>query len=140
MVSLVGAGNSDETSVTLKKQKTSAGPQKGRTLHLYDPDDIAALTPCTIIHNFLPAALANDLLAELLAESASFGRSSFKLFDRVVSSPHTSCFYVQDHDELRRQQTLLLEQRELSEREHDRSEEANIALQHANLDLEQRLA
>ena len=42
--------------------------------------------------------------------------------------------------ELRRQQTLLLEQRELSEREHDRSEEANIALQHANLDLEQRLA
>ena len=42
--------------------------------------------------------------------------------------------------ELRRQQTLLLEQRELSEREHDRSEEANVALQHANLDLEQRLA
>ena len=42
--------------------------------------------------------------------------------------------------ELRRQQTLLLEQRDLSEREHDRSEEANVALQHANLDLEQRLA
>ncbi|HEU5205092.1 MAG TPA: ATP-binding protein [Candidatus Limnocylindrales bacterium] len=42
--------------------------------------------------------------------------------------------------ELRRQQSLLLEQRELSEREHDRSEEANVALQHANLDLEQRLA
>ena len=42
--------------------------------------------------------------------------------------------------ELRRQQTLLLEQREFSEREHDRSEEANVALQHANLDLEQRLA
>jgi signal transduction histidine kinase len=42
--------------------------------------------------------------------------------------------------ELRRQQTLLLEQRELSESEHDRSEEANVALQHANLDLEQRLA
>jgi signal transduction histidine kinase len=42
--------------------------------------------------------------------------------------------------ELRRQQTLLLEQRELSEREHDRSEEATVALQHANLDLEQRLA
>ena len=42
--------------------------------------------------------------------------------------------------ELRQQQTLLLEQRDLSEREHDRSEEANVALQHANLDLEQRLA
>ena len=42
--------------------------------------------------------------------------------------------------ELRRQQTLLLEQREVSEREHDRSEESNLALQHANLDLEQRLA
>ena len=42
--------------------------------------------------------------------------------------------------ELRRQQALLLEQREVSELEHDRSEEANVALQHANLDLEQRLA
>ena len=42
--------------------------------------------------------------------------------------------------ELRRQQTLLLEQREVSEREHDRSEESTLALQHANLDLEQRLA
>jgi signal transduction histidine kinase/ActR/RegA family two-component response regulator len=42
--------------------------------------------------------------------------------------------------ELRHQQALLLEQREVSELEHDRSEEANVALQHANLDLEQRLA
>jgi signal transduction histidine kinase/CheY-like chemotaxis protein len=42
--------------------------------------------------------------------------------------------------ELRRQQTLLLEQRELSEREYDRSEQANVALQQANLDLEQRVA
>ena len=42
--------------------------------------------------------------------------------------------------ELRRQQTLLLEQRELSEREYDRSEQANVELQHANLELEQRIA
>jgi len=42
--------------------------------------------------------------------------------------------------ELRNQQTLLLEQRELSEREYDRSEGTNVALQQANLDLEQRVA
>ena len=29
--------------------------KKGSTLHLYDPADVAEHTPCTIIHNFLPA-------------------------------------------------------------------------------------
>ena len=42
--------------------------------------------------------------------------------------------------DLRHQQVLLLEQREVSEREYDRSEQANTALQQANLDLEQRVA
>ena len=42
--------------------------------------------------------------------------------------------------DLRQQQTLLFEQRELSEREYDRSEQANVELQHANLELQQRIA
>jgi signal transduction histidine kinase len=42
--------------------------------------------------------------------------------------------------ELRRQQTLLLEQRDLTEREYDRSQAARVELQQANLELEQRIA
>ena len=86
----------NSTSPAHPPSKRLAGPRKGQTLHLYDPADIAALTPCTLIPNFLPPALANSLLRELLDESVSFGRTSFKLFDNVVSSPHTACFFVED--------------------------------------------
>jgi hypothetical protein len=77
--------------------------RKGATLHLYDPQDISEHTPCTIIHNFLPAEEANALLEELLKESESFEKITFKLFDNVVSSPHTSAFYVGTHKELQEQ-------------------------------------
>lgn len=82
-----------------KKQLT----KKGQTLHLYAPEDIAAHTPCSIIHNFLPKDQADDLLKELLAETESYGRVSFKLFEREVVSPHTFAFYVDDWDEAQRQ-------------------------------------
>ncbi|KAB5536055.1 GRF zinc finger domain-containing protein [Coniochaeta sp. 2T2.1] len=68
--------------------------KKGTTLHLFAPEDIAAHTPCTIIHNFLPPELADNLLVELLEESKTFEKITFKLFDAVVTSPHTSGFYV----------------------------------------------
>ncbi|KAK4039036.1 alpha-ketoglutarate-dependent dioxygenase alkB 3 [Parachaetomium inaequale] len=77
--------------------------RKGATLHLYDPVDISEHTPCTIIHNFLPAEEANSLLKELLEESKSFDKITFKLFDNVVSSPHTSGFYVGSYKELQEQ-------------------------------------
>ena len=77
--------------------------KKGQTLHLYDPKDIAEHTPCSIIHNFLPAAEANALLIELLEESKTFEKITFKLFDNVVSSPHTSGFYVGTAKELHEQ-------------------------------------
>jgi hypothetical protein len=79
--------------------------KKGSTLHLYDPEDVAEYTPCTIIHNFLPQEDANDLLRELLDEAKTFEQSTFKLFDNVVSSPHTSCFFVESFDEIQRQKT-----------------------------------
>ena len=79
--------------------------KKGTTLHLYSPQDIAAHTPCSIIHNFLPVEEANALLEELLGEASSFERMSFKLFDNVVQSPHTACFYVADYAEQERQRT-----------------------------------
>lgn len=84
-------------------KKTKLLSRKGATLHLFDPDDIAEQTPCSIIHNFLPPDLANGLLTEMLEESKTFEKITFKLFDNVVSSPHTSSFYVDSHDEMRKQ-------------------------------------
>ncbi|TDZ61053.1 DNA oxidative demethylase ALKBH2 [Colletotrichum trifolii] len=83
--------------------------KKGTTLHLYDPADIASHTPCSVVHNFLPADAADSLLRELLAEAASFERNvTFKLFDNVVASPHTSSFYVEDYDAVHDQKTEYL--------------------------------
>lgn len=93
-----------ERGASLSPQKTpKLLSRKGVTLHLYDPEQIAEHTPCTIIHNFLPPEDADNLLCELLEESKSFERITFKLFDNVVSSPHTSSFYVETLDELHRQ-------------------------------------
>lgn len=77
--------------------------RRGATLHLYDPIDISEHTPCTIIHNFLPAEEADSLLKELLEESKSFEKITFKLFDNVVSSPHTLGFYVGSYQEMQEQ-------------------------------------
>ncbi|KAJ6031805.1 hypothetical protein N7540_002537 [Penicillium herquei] len=77
--------------------------KKGQTLHLYSPEDVAANTPCTIIHNFLPPEEANTLLEELLEESEHFSRYEFQLFNRTVQSPHTACVYVSTPEEYKQQ-------------------------------------
>ncbi|KAL8944866.1 MAG: hypothetical protein Q9216_000156 [Gyalolechia sp. 2 TL-2023] len=82
--------------------------RKGQTLHLFTPEDIENHTPCSIIHNFLPAETAESLLNELLTEATTFERQTFKLFDNVVQSPHSACFYVDSPDERKRQQTEYL--------------------------------
>ncbi|PTB70622.1 hypothetical protein BBK36DRAFT_1108951 [Trichoderma citrinoviride] len=91
---------SDELSSSPKKRAKS---KKGSTLHLYDPEDVAEHTPCTIIHNFLPAELADELLRELLHEAESFEKITFKLFDNIVSSPHTSCLFLESQEEIQEQ-------------------------------------
>lgn len=91
------------SDLTPSSKRVKLLSRKGATLHLYDPQDISEHTPCTIIHNFLPAEEANALLQELLKESESFERITFKLFDNVVSSPHTSGFFVGTHKELQEQ-------------------------------------
>ncbi|GAO18136.1 uncharacterized protein UV8b_01208 [Ustilaginoidea virens] len=95
------ASPGDAASPSNKKMKA----RKGSTLHLYDPDDVAEHTPCTIIHHFLPAEDAKDLLKELLEEARSFEQITFKLFDNVVSSPHTSAFFVDSSEELTAQKS-----------------------------------
>lgn len=91
------------TSKPVKSSKLLS--KKGKTLHLFSPEDVAANTPCSIIHNFLPAAEANALLEEVLLEAPTFERMTFKLFDNVVSSPHTACFYVRNDEEEMKQKT-----------------------------------
>lgn len=88
---------------TKKPPKSLA--RKGQTLYLYSAEDISRHTPCTIIHNFLPSEDAATLLKELLSEAASFGRQTFKVFDNVVQSPHSSCFYVSTQPEAEAQKT-----------------------------------
>jgi hypothetical protein len=93
---------SSATSESLRKKQLT---KKGQTLHLYSPEDIAAHTPCSIIHNFLPSDEANALLLELLEEAPTFRREKFQLFDRVVESPHTMSFYVDSWDEAEKHKT-----------------------------------
>ncbi|QSZ29192.1 hypothetical protein DSL72_003703 [Monilinia vaccinii-corymbosi] len=92
---------SSENSTTRAK----AMSKKGKILHLYSREDVAAHTPCSIIHNFLPVKEANALLEELLVEAQTFERMTFKLFDNIVTSPHTSCFYVESLEEQKTQKT-----------------------------------
>jgi alkylated DNA repair dioxygenase AlkB len=86
-------------------KKVRLASKKGSTLHLFSAEDIAEHTPCTIIHNFLPPSEADTLLLELLEESKTFEKITFKLFDTVVTSPHTSGFYVGSVAELDAQKT-----------------------------------
>ncbi|KAF2240685.1 hypothetical protein BU26DRAFT_525907 [Trematosphaeria pertusa] len=79
--------------------------KKGKTLYLYSPEDIEAHTPCSIIHNFLSPQEADALLQELLNEAPTYSCLEFKLFDKVVKSPHTFCFYVNSLAEAERQKT-----------------------------------
>lgn len=79
--------------------------KKGKTLYLFSPEDIEQHTPCSIIHNFLPPQQANALLQQLLDETPTYQALEFKLFDRVVTSPHTFCFYVNSLAEAEEQKT-----------------------------------
>ncbi|KAF3767591.1 hypothetical protein M406DRAFT_252568 [Cryphonectria parasitica EP155] len=102
------ASEQDRRGGSSSPKKARLLSRKGATLHLFDPVDIAEHTPCSIIHNFLPSALANDLLEEMLEESKSFQKITFKLFDTVVSSPHTSSFYVSTYGEMQEQKLEYL--------------------------------
>jgi len=97
--------NTDSESPFTKRRALT---RKGQTLHLYTPEDIAAYTPCSIVHNFLPSQQADDVLKELLDEAPTFERQTFKLFDNVVQSPHSACFYVDSLEERERQKTEYL--------------------------------
>ncbi|KAI4243957.1 MAG: hypothetical protein L6R40_003167, partial [Gallowayella cf. fulva] len=99
---------SEGSSMTSTSMMSKPLTRKGQTLHLYAPEDIEIHTPCSIIHKFLPAQVADDLLRELLEEVPSFEKQTFKMFDNVVQSPHSACFYVESLEERTKQQTEYL--------------------------------
>lgn len=99
---------SNATSPSESLKSTKLLTRKGKTIHLFRPADVAAYTPCSIIHNFLPAEEATSLLKELLAETPTFPRATFKLFDHVVQSPHSACFYVNTLEERDKQKSEYL--------------------------------
>lgn len=104
-----GKGSSTESDhLVARKPAKKLLTKKGKTLYLYSPTDIANNTPCSIIHNFLPADLANELLHELLPETTSFGSATFRLFDNIVQSPHTASFYVDSLAEAQYQKSSYL--------------------------------
>lgn len=96
------ANSGNTSSQSCSKQQL---PQKGKTLHLYDPMDIETNTPCSIIHNFLPGAQADALLRELLDEAPSFERGTFQLFGRTVQNHSTFKFYLDTPEAVKDQQT-----------------------------------
>ena len=98
----------DESDDVTNVPSTKSLTRKGQTLHLYSPEDIETHTPCSIIHNFLPAQMAEDLLKEMLEEAPTFERQTFKMFDNVVQSPHSACFYVESLQEKKSQTTEYL--------------------------------
>ncbi|CAG8804897.1 30288_t:CDS:2 [Gigaspora margarita] len=63
-------------------------------LKLFRPQDISEQTPCTLIPDVLPKELANSLLKVMLKESESWHRNQWWLFERLVTSPRTSSFYI----------------------------------------------
>lgn len=106
--SLAAFRRSDDIQLGTASKKLKTLTRKGQTLHLYTPEDIAAHTPCSIIHDFLPAGEATLLLEELLEAAPTFEKQIFKLFDNVVQSPHSACFYVDSLEEQTRQKTEYL--------------------------------
>ncbi|KAI9001676.1 hypothetical protein BC832DRAFT_522033, partial [Gaertneriomyces semiglobifer] len=56
-------------------------------------ENVADHIPCELFLNVLPPALADSLLERMLVEADTWTSRRFLLFDRMVDSPHTTCFY-----------------------------------------------
>ncbi|ODQ65284.1 hypothetical protein NADFUDRAFT_79189 [Nadsonia fulvescens var. elongata DSM 6958] len=84
----------DQQSESPNSVKKKPRFEKGKTFHIYTPDEIPDILPCSFHLNFLDSELAENLLNSLLQESHEWKRSKFVLFDREVESPHFTCFYA----------------------------------------------
>ena len=82
---------SKPSALAIKKQRLET---KGKPIHLYDPDDVRSLLPCTLHFGVFPKELADRLLTTMLKESETWEENKFNMFDRDVSSPHTTSVYT----------------------------------------------
>ena len=71
-------------------------------------DNLRSLTPCEVVRVALPAALANQLLKILLADSASWTRGTWYMGGKEHLAPRTSAYYS-------------LQERQVPAFEHDNS-------------------
>lgn len=92
---------SPENHPTFKRERLTT---KGKPLHLFDPADVKNLLPCTMHLNVFPKEMADSILQLLLTESETWPSNNFRLFDRAVSSPHSTAFYT-DNDEIFKQKS-----------------------------------
>ncbi|KAL1915110.1 uncharacterized protein VTP21DRAFT_7591 [Calcarisporiella thermophila] len=76
---------------------TSQGDKMKKTIShakfLVKPEHVAEHTPCELLLNALSPSFANELLLEMLEEAKQWGRNQWWLFEREVTSPHTTSFY-----------------------------------------------
>lgn len=76
---------------------------KGRTVHVYDPEQVYSVVPsCTMRLGVFPHNLADELLEFLLKDSDSWSKNEFYMFDRQVASHHTSSFYTDNETVLKK--------------------------------------
>ncbi|KAH7929782.1 hypothetical protein BV22DRAFT_1029177 [Leucogyrophana mollusca] len=67
-------------------------------LMLSNPSMVAQHTPCTMHLSILPPDLACRLFYTMVDLSRTWNRNKWWLFDRVVESPHRTCFYARRTD------------------------------------------
>jgi len=72
----------------METQECQQDMNKDGVLHFYEPEQIAAVSPCTLLLDVFPKQLARSLALELLDQSKSWTSNTFRLFDRTVTSPH----------------------------------------------------
>jgi hypothetical protein len=67
-----------------------------RHKHALSDEELRQATPCELVRNVLPKALAEELLMLLLAESPSWHPGQWVLFGKTHAAPRTSCYYALD--------------------------------------------
>lgn len=85
------ADSGAESQFEVKKQRLNI---KGKPIHVYDPENVAQVLPCTMHLNVLPQELANRLLTTMMKESNSWKLNKFNMNDRDSYSPHLTGVYA----------------------------------------------
>ncbi|KAJ1910472.1 hypothetical protein IWQ60_010634 [Tieghemiomyces parasiticus] len=78
------------------RQTTTPPRVKSRLVYLQRPEDVERALPCILIPNFLPVALAKELLHDLLDLAPRWPIREWYMFDRLVTSSNRSILFADD--------------------------------------------